>query len=388
MSRNIRLIYIIKGLKCFMFGVPITFLFYNSLWLGTTELFLLQTIFAVSVVFLEIPTGFISDKYSRKTSILIWLIIWMVGFGRYGFSTEFWHIAIAEVLLALWFCCISGTDTALLYDSLQAVWEEKNYKQKSGRLASVASFAEAIGGILAGFIWYISLRYPFLLDAVCAGIALLVWLFLIEPPRTRLSHHESSRKQIIEICRYTYHHRCLFRLIIFSGLVGTITLSMVWFSQPFMQHVWLPTQYVGIYWCLANVSVWVFSLFVHKLEQRLGEIRFMYFLIFFSFICLASIAIFPILPMLGVFLLFGVVRGGSRLVTSDNLHLITNSDRRATVQSINSMFFRLCFSVFWPLFWFISAVYGLQIGIMTLAVLLCSASVFVIYQFQQEKAQI
>lgn len=380
LQSNIPKLYLIKFLKGFLFCISVTYLFFNSFGLNEMNLFVIQAVFALGVVLFEIPTWFVSDKYSRKWSLVLWCFLWAVAHFLYWISTSFWWFVVAEVLLALWFCCVSGTDTAMLYDTLQWLWREWEYKKFSGRYASLGNFAEAVGWLSGWLIaLYFGLDVPFFLDAIFYFFAGLLALTLVEPTFTRLSEDVSSWKQLKGIIKFCWTHAWLRWLMTYSALIGTITISMVRFSQPFLVNNNVPTEYFGIFWMVFNLAVSMFWLFAHRIEEKIWQINFMLLLIVVSFVCLVTIGLYPYLAALPLFFVFQFVRGGSRVVVNDWLHLAVSSEKRATVQSVNSMLFRLSFAVFGPIFGYLSSQITLWPTLIVLACVLCSLA-FISYR--------
>lgn len=380
LKSNIRKLKLMKVCRWFLFTAWISFLFFNSYGLWETELFIVKAIYAVTVVLLEIPTGFVSDKYSRKLSISLWLLVASIGYFVYSTGHGFWWFAIAEFLLAVWLCFISGSDTALLYDTLQQIWKEESFKKNSWLLSSFGNRAEALWWIIWWFVGIYSLSMPFFMDGVSIFIAFLISLSLIEPKIHRFQEW-SNIQQIKSVVSYSLKNRKIFWLILFSGFMWAVTLSMVWFSQPFLKINNVPVQYFWIYRAISNLVVWFFGMFAHKVEEYIGSRKFMLLLIVVSFISITWIWLYPTLLMLPLFLIFQFVRGWARVIVQDELHTQTESKMRATIQSINSMFFRLCFAIFWPIAWYISEKYGFWNGLLFLWIVLCGICYYIYRQY-------
>ena len=59
-----------------------------------TEVFWLQSIFAVAVLFSEVPSGYFADTFGRKNSIIWGSILIFLGFLLYGFGETFWQFLL------------------------------------------------------------------------------------------------------------------------------------------------------------------------------------------------------------------------------------------------------------------------------------------------------
>lgn len=64
--RNIYNLYLIKLSKWLMLIMPIVALFYNENGFDELDIYLLQAVYSISVVVLEIPSGYMADIVGRK----------------------------------------------------------------------------------------------------------------------------------------------------------------------------------------------------------------------------------------------------------------------------------------------------------------------------------
>jgi len=147
-ENNIIRLYIIKLSKWLMLTMPILFLFYRENGLATQDLFLLKSVYSFSIVVLEVPSGYIGDVWGRKASLVLGSVLGFIGFVLYCFATGFWAFLVCEIILGVGQSFISGSDSALLYDSLQASRKEKEYLKIEGRMISAGNFAEAVAAPL------------------------------------------------------------------------------------------------------------------------------------------------------------------------------------------------------------------------------------------------
>jgi MFS transporter, DHA3 family, tetracycline resistance protein len=74
------------------------------------QLVIVGTMMEVSAFLFEIPTGIVADRYSRKLSVIIGLILISVGFLLEGFLPLFYIIIISQFFLGLGQTFTSGAD--------------------------------------------------------------------------------------------------------------------------------------------------------------------------------------------------------------------------------------------------------------------------------------
>jgi len=89
LNNNIFKLYLIKIAKWFMLFMPIVVLFYEDNGLEMRHIFLLQAIYSISIVILEIPSGYFADALGRKYTLVIGTIMGFLGFLVYSFSYGF-----------------------------------------------------------------------------------------------------------------------------------------------------------------------------------------------------------------------------------------------------------------------------------------------------------
>jgi len=65
MQNNLYKLYLIKIAKWFSLVMPIVVLFYNDNGLKQYDIFLLQGIYSIAIVLLEIPSGYFADVLGR-----------------------------------------------------------------------------------------------------------------------------------------------------------------------------------------------------------------------------------------------------------------------------------------------------------------------------------
>ncbi len=343
-----------------MIFMPIVVPFYQSNGLGMTEVMLLQGIYSVSIVILEIPSGYFADVIGRKKTLIIGAVMGFTGFLVYSFSFGFWGFLVAEIILGIGSSFISGSDSALLYDTLLDMKKEKQYIKYEGRITSIGNIAEAIAGTIGGILAGISIRYPYFAQTAIAFIAVPSAILLIEPARHKRMLKMRFR-DILNVVRYALiENKELRRNILFSSVIGTSTLTMAWFIQPFFQVIELPIEMFGILWTLLNLTVGLVAAIAYKIEAKIGQVRS---IILITLIIPASylvLSAYQTIYALIVIFLFYIIRGFATPVLKDYIQRMSESDVRATVMSVRNFIIRLNFMLIGPLLGWLTDLYSLK----------------------------
>ncbi|MGM0407875.1 MAG: MFS transporter [Bacteroidota bacterium] len=338
----------IKIAKWFMLFMPIVVLFYEDNGLEMRHVFLLQAIYSISIVILEIPSGYFADALGRKSTLVIGTILGFLGFLTYSFSYDFYGFLIAEIILGIGQSLISGADSAMLYDTLQESGKKDQYIKFEGRMVSIGNFAEAIAGVLGGLLAGLSLRYPYYAQTFVAFIGIPAAILLIEPNKHR-KLIKLKFNDILKIVKYALHdNKELKWNIIFSSVIGASTLTMAWFVQPYFEMIALPVALFGIFWTMLNLTVGISAMLAHKIEAKLLQSKTM--LLITIFIPLGYIAVSRINALWGISVLFifYFVRGVATPVLKDYINKLCDSEIRATVLSVRNFVIRIFFAIIGP----------------------------------------
>ena len=118
LKHNILKMYLLKAVLWFMVAMPIIVLFFQEHGLSLTQVMPLQAIYSFSVALFEVPSGYIADLFGRKKTIVISTIFAFIGYLVFSFYGGFYAFAIAQILVGISGSLMSGSDSALLYDTL------------------------------------------------------------------------------------------------------------------------------------------------------------------------------------------------------------------------------------------------------------------------------
>jgi len=353
---NIARLNVIKVAKWFMLTVPILMLFYKEMGFTTEESFQLKAFYSIAIVIFEIPSGYLADVIGRSKTILIGSIFGTVGFVIYSFMAGYWPFLIAEFTLGFGMSCISGADSALLYDSLKFMGKEKEYVKYEGRNFSVGNFAEALAGVAGGALATISLRLPFYCQAVVALIAVPAALMLVEPP-IGTSKRQAGWRDIFDVLHLSMIRDASLRYhIIYSSIIGAVTLTMAWVIQLYLSQIGFNEFEIGLTSTGLNLLVGFVTLYAYRIDRNVKPeiIVWVTTLVFTGSFIVSGLV--QSAWVLAVFSMFYIARGVATPVLKDYINKLTTSDVRATVLSIRSLIIRGFFAIVGPLFgWFTDA---------------------------------
>jgi MFS family permease len=359
---NIWKLYVIKTSKWMTLFMPIIWLFYEENGLTITDLFVIQAIYSVTIALIEIPSGYVADIFGRKNSMVIGTFFGFLGILIYSLSFDFDGFLLAALCLGIGQSFISGSDTALMYDSLVEINRSDDFIKLEGRTISMGNLAEAIAFVIGGFLAEISLRTPFYYQVGIALAGFTIALFLIEPKVHRLQDGKSKPwKNIKKIIHYAMIENNILRAYIFySAIFGAATLTMAWFVQPYFKTLGLEVIYFGLIGAGLNLAVAFPAFYAHVIERKIGTKTLLSLLLLLIVGCYLTVAYVDSLWGLLILLLFYLTRGVATPVLRDYMNRHIPSNMRATVMSIRSFIIRVLFASTSPVFGYVADLYSLQ----------------------------
>ena len=353
-----------------MVSMPIIVLFFQEHGLSLTQVMFLQAIYSLSVAVFEIPSGYIADLFGRKNTIVISTVFSFIGYLIFSFYGGFFAFAIAEVLIGIGGSLMSGSDSAILYDTLLETDNKKAYTKIEGRSYAIGNFSEATAGILGGFLAVGSIYLPIYVQTAILFLSIPIALSLVETTLHKENRLDRSFKSILKVLKFAMiDNKKLKWLIVYSSAMGVATLSMAWFAQPFFKQVNVPLAYFGILWAGLNFSAGLTSFNSHKFDKKEEGGKMLIYLalamvgslLFVGF----NMTLFGLFFIVFIYLLRGIVTPVLRNAINKN----TTSNKRATVLSIRSFIIRISFAIFAPILGFLADDYSLSISFYVLAII-------------------
>tara|TARA_B100001142_G_scaffold330178_1_gene396796 strand:+ start:6 stop:1175 length:1170 start_codon:yes stop_codon:yes gene_type:complete len=367
---NILKIYLLQGVSWFMVAMPIIILFFQENGFSLTQIMTLQAIYSFSVAIFEIPSGYIADIFGRKKTIVASTILSFIGYLVLSLCSGFFAFSLAQILIGLSGSLMSGSNSALLYDTLLQTDNKELYTKVEGKNYAIGNFSEASAGILGGFLAATSIFLPIYVQTSILFLSIPISLTLIEPTVYKKNKIDRSISNIISIVQFAIIDNVRLRwLIIYSSIMGVASLSMAWFAQPFFKEIQIPIIYFGILWAGLNFSSGITSFNSYKIEKRYKIHKILTVITIFMTMSFILLGInFNLLGLIFILLIY-LLRGIITPIIRNAINEITTSEKRATVLSVRSFILRISFAICAPILGYITDNYSLTIAFYTLALI-------------------
>ncbi|WXR62629.1 MFS transporter [Peptostreptococcaceae bacterium AGR-M142] len=330
---------------------PIMTIYFFSKGLSFAQIMFLGSIASVAIVIFEVPTGAMADKLGRKPSMILGALLCSISLLIFVFGHNFYVFAIAEIIFSLGATFKSGSDVALIYDSLKADGEEGKFQEVQGKAKSYLLYAQGIGSILASFLYEINRELPFILSAIFVFISALIAFKLIEPPieNKKGKYGENYFKQIKSSAIYVVKQKKVRAIILYSMMFFVFFRAGFFLIQPYFEDVLIPVKLFGLIFFFFNMVAAIASKNAHRIMKatRGKTLILLSVLMVTSFILIGlSKWWIGVIPMM----LQQVARGLYNPTVKKHLNKNIPSDKRATILSFFSLLTNLSVAACFPIF--------------------------------------
>jgi MFS family permease len=298
-----------------------------------------EIIYAVTVVLLEIPTGIIADKWGRKKMVVINAFFGCCEFFILVFATQFWHFAVVVFLAGVGRSACSGSENALLYDSLLSNGEAQSFEKYIGRL-NMCDFSAAILAALSGSL--MASRFGFELNywVSFAGmfVSLCISLMLVEPDIKSKPDEPVAVKEYVKASVYFFRKNPGVCLVLLSGMVTGAALNFIdEFWQLYMSRLGIPVIYFGLFSAGLMFLRLPGNMFAYAIKNRFSYRTLLSGVVFVfasGFLYLSAVKGYT--SLVAIFLIC-IVSGIIEPIATGYLHHRIDSSMRATIDSFQSL---------------------------------------------------
>lgn len=256
-----------------VFVLPILVPYYQEeLGLTFQDLMIGEAVFASVIIAMEIPSGWLSDVWNRKYTLMVGSLCAVIGYMALMNAVGFWSALVSQAILGIGVAFNSGTVTSILYDSLAEKGKEDLYQKLEGKRHGIGLYAVAIGAISGGLLYQINPRLPLFLDIITLLLAVICISLLQEPKRIkRRAQHHPVKDMLITMKYALYDHKEIAGIIIVSTILFATTKMFMWSQQPYMQLVDIPTKYFGYVMGFGFLLGGLIGHFGHKVKHSFSN---------------------------------------------------------------------------------------------------------------------
>lgn len=273
LKRNPRILFWGKALTELKTLNAVIVLFYLHRGVSFEEVFYLTLAWSVATLIFEVPSGYLADKIGRKRTMLLGTLVYLVAFSYMFFAHGIWEFILVQSLISLGYSMFSGTEEAILYDSLQEIGEEGKMTHHYGRYLSAKNifkiFTPAIGAFIAKDLVESQFQILIGVEILAVATSLVVLFFLTEPKHER-SVEDYEKGIFTDSVKLIREQPMLFRVAM-NRTLFFIASILVWRAyQPMFVDIGLSAVWLGILYFLMQGLAFISAWYASRIKDWLG----------------------------------------------------------------------------------------------------------------------
>jgi MFS family permease len=334
-----------------------------------------ETIFHITSLICEIPSGMLADVYGRKKMLVISRIMAILGDIIMFLSTDFFLVCLSMPFHALSYNFASGSGDALAYDSMKLCGAEKGYEKYSSNQSIIYRVGSGISTLLAGLALYLGYKKAYLISALMGVITLIVNCMLVEVRCDDNKAEETGKVALMtpenktntkstkvttlamvkklglffaDSIKFLFHNPYATRLMFLNSFVGAVDILLLFFLQSKLKTAGISNTLLGPALLVMELGGVIGARLILKAKKvRYGVIFAICTAGVLAGILLEHTAIIPLM-VLGGFI-SSMSDDAIQIRTDAKLQDIFPSEQRATLISISSFTFSVIMIILSPI---------------------------------------
>lgn len=340
--------------------------------LNPFQISLLLATWSIIVLLIEIPSGALADKYSRRNLLGIAQVIRAMGYVVWIFWPSFEGFLLGLALWGVGRSLTSGTFEALVYDELKAIGKEEKYAKVIGRTESFAMFF-GLGATLLATPVFAQLGYEGVLWGSVVAVIGAGLVALTLPNKAKQEDVESMSYTMImrRAVKEVAQNNALLKIIVFGVFTGVLFRIFDEYASLIIRSGDIATVFVPVVSALVFLPLIVMDFFAYKLE-KMRQISFVVFLIVagISLVLAGKYLGWAGLIALSIFLL--LIKVSITIFGAKVQHAIKGRTR-ATITSINGFGIEVSAVLGFLCFGFLVQTGGMANALMTVGFIIAAA---------------
>lgn len=318
-------------------------LYYNWRGLSFFEISVIQSIGAVVTIALEIPSGWLSDRYGHAFALRISALCNVIAVVLLIISNHFFLFLAAEIFSATASAAQSGADTALFYNSLTKLGRQEEYAAIRAKIRGRQSLIRVASRFIAPLIFSIFGTLPFIFSA---GIYLIIACLTLRYKNFDCNSGETekvadqteaaeTRRGILRILvKYK-------RFILYSILSAFVLVSVSNYSQyvsPFLVERGLDIKWLSVVLAAASVGDYLGTKLIRVLRGvKNNDLIFLLAILICGFVIWGGFSDTVIGGAAGYFGI-SMMHSPFTILLGDSLNKAIDNRYRATLLSVSNQF--------------------------------------------------
>lgn len=311
-------------------------LYFLAKGLSFADIGIVFGVFSISGFLFEIPTGYFGDKFGRRVSVMVGLVVMAITAYIWTFLTNTLGFAVFAAMWMLGLAFISGSFDAYIYDHLKSVNQEKMYDKVLSVVGSIAYFAAAVGSVLGTYLYSLNVNFPYYLLSMLFLVSAFI-VYLMPPEKQDRESLVQEQLSVFSGLKHVFRSKTLLLVTLFISLLfGFYDYYIHSVDKPYILSLGLfDVKWLGIFVAITYLAQSALVSQFSKLKDKLSEAGVMT-LCWFVFVAslLGMSKLYGVAGLISVLFFYSVDPFREAIINSFSQEHIPSRIRATTLSSI------------------------------------------------------
>ncbi|WP_300381247.1 MFS transporter [Clostridium sp.] len=398
-NNNVKIDYVYTLFNSFNISSAIWVLYLRNKGMSLFEIGMIEGIFHVTGLISEVPSGIFADLVGRKRSIVIGRILSLISCLITLFSNSFLGVSIGFVLSALSYNLNSGSEDALVYDSLKELGKEEEFIKINGRRSLLMEVGQGLASFIGWAISEISFALSYVVSAIVSFLSIIIASLFKEIDVNKLDNKErinknkqsaieSEKVTLINHIKGAYEivreDKAIINILIFFSCIYTFSATIYFYGQDHLASLGYSKLNMSfIFLAYGSVSA-ISAIFSDKMYKAFKERGILIATLLLGvFITLTAFT--GKISFVVVLCITGGLTSILQPISSNMLNERIESSKRATLISLESMCYSFMMIILFPTIGLIGDKLSLERGFLIIGVITIVSSLIEIRVIKTSK---
>lgn len=232
------------------------------------QLGIIASVTGLVSLILEVPTGYLADKWGHKNSLIFGSLLCTLSVLPYIFMPSFWGGLIGTVVFFVGGSFSSGTVQAFMHETLLSLGRESEYTKIMGRAQSYGLLGNVILVALVPLTYSLNPLLPFIIGFFCLLIGTIITATFVSPP-AKIHVQENFRKALTTIRRSLSKNALVKLLLIFTifGISSAAFDASIIYREIVFKDLNIPVAYFGFILAISSLLAAITGKYIHHLKK-------------------------------------------------------------------------------------------------------------------------
>lgn len=405
-KKQMRYLYFYEAVISFGITDVVWVLFLLNRGYSLVQVGVAEGIFHLTSMICEIPSGMAADLFGRKKTLVFAGIAGAVASAFMGIGDWVGFIYLGMIFSAIGNAMVSGTEEAMLYDSLVEAKTEYKYKKTKANMSIIGRVSSTAACLFSPISIFLGYQKVYFLSAVMNVIQVILAIQMKEPIVTKKQKkrqiNESKRRQkenikglengsLTEMWKRTKEHvsetllfmrknpKTMCKLLADAAIACPCYLTLMYLQEHLVDCGW-SEQWIGVPILLIPMAGALGALIAAKANVGLLKAAVIAGLAAGAGTAFAGVSWVP-LAIAGA-VLARVCEGFFEILSGESVNHDLESDQRATMISVDSMLYSLLMIVISPVTGYLAEAVGMKQMFQIFGVCLMVATIIAVHFYK------